>query len=261
MTKCCHSLHALSPAPLRRFRRSNKPDRGSASNCHGDCKPRLTWTNGRHLGRFGLRMRCMPASFGVRLALRVLHVMQEHTIFSQVVGPPRSRGHNVIQIQILAFKYLAAILAGIRSRSKILCRVNLTSFLGSRSKNTSKITLGTRILKEMVWMLSGCGSCWEKSCHWVKLKVWKEPSCSSRRHGRVPQRGGSEPDGRCRCSPLAKDDSTPARVDLSANSYRIDLAKTSTKPATMSTTGLTLLGSGDSVGFQPFTACICRTGA
>src|SRR5262249_59325561 len=56
------------------------------------CRLKLIWTNGRHFGRLGLRMRCIPASWGVRLALSVLHSMHEQTMFSQDVGPPRSRG-------------------------------------------------------------------------------------------------------------------------------------------------------------------------
>src|SRR5438046_438837 len=37
-------------------------------------------------------MSRIPASCGVRLAFLVLQEMQEQTMFSQVVGPPRSRG-------------------------------------------------------------------------------------------------------------------------------------------------------------------------
>ena len=39
----------------------------------------------------------------------------------------------------------------------MLCRVNLTSFFGRRSNITSRITRGTRILKETVAMVSPCG--------------------------------------------------------------------------------------------------------
>ena len=40
----------------------------------------------------GLRSSSIEACCGVRLALRVLQRMQEQTMFSHVVGPPRSRG-------------------------------------------------------------------------------------------------------------------------------------------------------------------------
>jgi len=48
----------------------------------------VTFTNGRHFGRLGFLMRCIPAWVGVRLAFRVLHGIQAHTIFSHVVVPP-----------------------------------------------------------------------------------------------------------------------------------------------------------------------------
>src|SRR5438067_13654922 len=56
------------------------------------CVVNVTCTNGRHFGRFGLRISVMCASCGSRLPLRVLHSMQEQTTFSHVVRPPRSRG-------------------------------------------------------------------------------------------------------------------------------------------------------------------------
>ena len=39
-----------------------------------------------------LKLLCGRQLCGVRLALRVLHSMHEHTMFSHEVGPPRSRG-------------------------------------------------------------------------------------------------------------------------------------------------------------------------
>src|SRR5207249_11399416 len=53
---------------------------------------KVIWTNGRHFGRLGLRIKLMCASRGSRLPLRVLHPMHEQTTFSHVVVPPRSRG-------------------------------------------------------------------------------------------------------------------------------------------------------------------------
>jgi hypothetical protein len=43
---------------------------------------------GRHFGRTGFRISRMLASCGRRFALRVLHLMHEQTMFSQVVFPP-----------------------------------------------------------------------------------------------------------------------------------------------------------------------------
>ena len=51
-----------------------------------------TCTNGRHLGFAGSLMSRIPASEGVRLDFRVLQGMHEQTMFSQLVGPPRSFG-------------------------------------------------------------------------------------------------------------------------------------------------------------------------
>ena len=74
---------------------------------------KLICTNGRHLGRLGLRTRCRPASVGVRLALRVLHGMHEHTMFSHVVGPPRSRGMTWSRFRSFRSNVSPAILAGV----------------------------------------------------------------------------------------------------------------------------------------------------
>ncbi|OLE11942.1 MAG: hypothetical protein AUG52_05160 [Verrucomicrobia bacterium 13_1_20CM_3_54_17] len=49
------------------------------------------------------------------------------------------------------------------SRSKTLCRVNFTSFFGSRSNKSNTITRGTRIFHEIVVTISGSGDCTEKS--------------------------------------------------------------------------------------------------
>src|ERR1019366_2336424 len=43
---------------------------------------------GLHFGRAGLRMSRIPASWGRRLDLRVLHLTQEQTMFSHVSLPP-----------------------------------------------------------------------------------------------------------------------------------------------------------------------------
>ena len=41
-----------------------------------------------------------------------------------------------------------------RSRSKMLCRVNFTSFFGIRSYMKSRMIFGTRMRKEIAWMES-----------------------------------------------------------------------------------------------------------
>src|SRR5664280_167314 len=140
---------------------------------------RLICTNGRHFGRLGLRIKCMPASCGVRLALSVLHSMHEHTMFSQTVGPPRSRGVTWSRFRSLRSKLLPQYWHVFLSRSKMLCRVNFTSFLGTRSNTTSRITRGIRILNEMVLTDSAWGCCSEKPCHSLKLKVRNDPSLQS----------------------------------------------------------------------------------
>ena len=62
---------------------------------------------------------------------------------------------NVIEIQLLALeRFSAACWQVLLSRSKTLCRVNFTSFFGSRSKARSTMTRGTRIFHEMVVTIS-----------------------------------------------------------------------------------------------------------
>ena len=73
----------------------------------------VTWTNGRHFGRFGLRISVMCASCGSRFPFRVLHGMHEHTTFSQVVSAAAVARQDVIEIQFAAIKNVAAILAGV----------------------------------------------------------------------------------------------------------------------------------------------------
>ena len=63
---------------------------------------KVTCTNGRHFGRFGLRISVMWASCGSRLPFRVLHGMQEQTTFSHVVSPPLIARQDVIEIQVAA---------------------------------------------------------------------------------------------------------------------------------------------------------------
>ena len=76
--------------------------------------------------------------------------MQEQTMFSQVVGPPRSRGMTWSRFRSLRSKILPQYWQVFLSRSKMLCRVNLTSFFGSRSNISSRMTRGMRMRKEMV---------------------------------------------------------------------------------------------------------------
>src|SRR5271156_4251443 len=147
-------------------------------SCRGSEK--LICTKGRHLGRLGLRMRCRPASCGVRLALRVLHSMHEHTMFSQVVGPPRSRGTTWSRFKSLRSKTSPQYWQVFLSRSKILCRVNFTSFFGIRSYMNNRMMRGTRMRKEMPWTDSSCGALAETSRHSEKLNVRNEPSGLSR---------------------------------------------------------------------------------
>src|SRR5438094_659752 len=137
------------------------------------CRLKLICTNGRHLGRLGLRMRCIAASCGVRLAFFVLHSTHEHTMFSQLVGPPRSRGITWSRFRSLRSKTLPQYWQVFLSRSKMLCRVNLTSFFGRRSKSRRTMTRGIRILKETVWTISSSGSRWENSCQLEKSCVKK----------------------------------------------------------------------------------------
>src|SRR2546428_6254239 len=96
------------------------------------CRLKLICTNGRHFGRFGFRMRCSPASCGVRLALSVLQSMHEQTMFSQDVGPPRSRGRTWSRFK--SFRSKALNLDHVRSeehtselqsRSDLVCRLLL----------------------------------------------------------------------------------------------------------------------------------------
>ena len=55
----------------------------------------------------------MPACSGVRLDLRVLHGMQEQTMFSHVGRAVVLTRHNVVEIQVARVEFLAAILAGV----------------------------------------------------------------------------------------------------------------------------------------------------
>ena len=78
------------------------------------------------------------------LPLRVLHRMHEQTTFSHVVSPPLSRGRTWSRLRSLRSNNRPQYWQTLPSRSKMLCRVNLTSFFGSRSKSISTITRGTR---------------------------------------------------------------------------------------------------------------------
>ena len=134
--------------------------------------PKLTCTKGRHFGRLGLRTSRRLASAGVRLALRVLHGMHEHTMFSQVVGPPRSLGITWSRFRSRRSNTFPQYWQVFWSRSKRLCRVNLTSFLGNRSKPISRITRGTRMRKDTVPTdASPSGSEAERSRHCWKSRV------------------------------------------------------------------------------------------
>src|SRR6185369_6368226 len=137
---------------------------------------KLIWTNGLHFGRFGLRMRCIPASCGERFALRELHSMQEHTMFSHVVGPPRSRGMTWSRFRSFRSNTSPQYWQVFLSRSKMLCRVNFTSFFGIRSYMKSRMMHNRRMRKEMALMESSYGPLAETSRHSSKLKVQNEPS-------------------------------------------------------------------------------------
>ena len=91
-------------------------------------------------------------------------------------GPPRSRGMTWSRFRSFRSNCRPQYWQVLRSRSKMLWRVNLTSFLGSRSNKSKRMTRGTRTLNDTVRMLSGCGSCCEKLCHCQKSKVRKSPS-------------------------------------------------------------------------------------
>src|SRR5688500_20334245 len=113
--------------------------------------------NGRHFGRLGLRIRCMPASDGVRLALRVLQRMQEHTMFSQVVGPPRSRGTTWSRFKSLRSKSFPQYWQRFLSRSKMLWRGDFTPFFRTRTKSIRTKRRGTSNLQELVEIDMGGG--------------------------------------------------------------------------------------------------------
>src|SRR5690606_19312455 len=85
------------------------------------------------------------ASCGSRLALRELHLMQEHTMFSHVVLPPRSRGITWSRLSSSVGKTLAQYWQVALSRSKTLPRVSFSSLEGSLSNHVSRITRGSRI--------------------------------------------------------------------------------------------------------------------
>src|SRR4029453_15550243 len=134
---------------------------------------KVTWTNGRHFGRFGFRIRLMCASRGSRLPLRVLQAMHEQTTFSHVVVPPRCGGRTCSRFSSLRSKVSPQYWQVFLSRSNTLCRVNFTSFFGSRSKTRSTITRGMRILNEIVVTTSWCGAFFDKSRQLSKSCVMK----------------------------------------------------------------------------------------
>src|SRR5213078_2340202 len=68
---------------------------------------------------------------------------------------PRSRGRTWSKFRSFLSNAWPQYWQVFLSRSKMLCRVNLTSFFGSRSNTTRRITRGTRIRKETVRTLSG----------------------------------------------------------------------------------------------------------
>ena len=105
--------------------------------------------------------------------------MQAQTMFSHVVVPPRSRGMTWSRLSSRRSKCFPQYWHILRSRSKMLCRVNLTSLCGSRSKNSSRITRGMRILNETVWTTSSPSCPWLKSRHSPKSKVRKSPAFST----------------------------------------------------------------------------------
>ena len=105
---------------------------------------------GRHFGRFGLWRSLRPASAGVRLPLRLLQGTQEQTMFSHEVSPPRSRGMTWSRLRSFRSNLWPQYWQVLWSRSKKLCRVNLTSYFGIRSKKRRRMTFGTRMVNETV---------------------------------------------------------------------------------------------------------------
>jgi len=91
--------------------------------------------NGRQRGRRGFRISAMPASGGRRLPLRVLQGMQEQTIFSHVVVPPRSRGNTWSRFRSRRSNTRPQYWHVFRSRSKMLFRVNFTSLRGDHPRD------------------------------------------------------------------------------------------------------------------------------
>ena len=108
----------------------------------------LEMEHGCDLGRRGLCSSLRPASGGVRLPLRLLHGTQEQTMFSDEVSLLRSRGMTWSRFRSLRSHLWPQYWQVLWSRSKMLWRVNFTSFFGMRSKKRRRMTLGTRILNE-----------------------------------------------------------------------------------------------------------------
>src|SRR5690606_2526032 len=133
----------------------------------------------RHLGRTGLRINRMCASCGSRLALRELHLMHEHTMFSQVVLPPRSRGITWSRFNSSVGRRRAQYWHVFLSRSNTLPRVSFSSFEGSLSNHVSRITRGSRITVRGVCTASISsigGLLWEKSIQSMNENTRKSSS-------------------------------------------------------------------------------------
>jgi|GEM_PF-3632335 len=129
--------------------------------------------NGSHLGRFGLRVSRILASWGSRFPLRALQGRQELTTFSHVVLPPLSLGKTWSRLRSSRWNVFPQYWHLFLSRSKIPCRVNFISLLGNLSNRSSMMILGIRILSETLCIIPGPGFSLEKSCQLRKSKVRK----------------------------------------------------------------------------------------
>ena len=74
---------------------------------------------------------------------RVTRNAGTHDVFPGGPDRPIPRDH-VVEVQVLALKHRPQNWQVFLSRSKMLCRVNLTSFFGRRSNTIRRITRGTR---------------------------------------------------------------------------------------------------------------------
>ncbi len=74
---------------------------------------RMRADTGSSFGARGALSSFRPASCGRRLPLRVFTCLLDHTRFSHVSGPPRDRGHDVVQAALVRTQQRAGVLAAV----------------------------------------------------------------------------------------------------------------------------------------------------